>query len=97
MERIKASSTAFSVGKAGAATVVIMSSWAKAIVPSIIAASGRGLREFVAIFYAVHHILSVITANRYSFATIWAIRRETWLWIWQELILAPPHMRWRSN
>jgi hypothetical protein len=92
MERISASSTAFSVGKAGAATVVIMIFRVKAArggavlcnsntinqrahscmsVRSrlIIAASARGLREFVPIFYEVGRILSRIAAIRYVFAT----------------------------
>jgi hypothetical protein len=70
IERIRASSTAFSVGKAGAATVVIVDSGVRAIVPSIIAASGKRLREFVAIFCARNHILSVIAGIRYGFVTI---------------------------
>ncbi|WP_202424584.1 hypothetical protein [Duganella levis] len=65
MERISASSTAFSVGKAGAATVVIgvfkaKASGQRAILPSIIAASGGGLREFAMNFWLMHRILSWI-------------------------------------
>jgi hypothetical protein len=65
MERISASSTAFSIGKAWAATVVIGVFKAKAsgqgaILPSIIAASGGGLREFAMKFWLMHRILSRI-------------------------------------